>query len=111
MLSPIHLNRIFDVYASKINELLKTASPQFSITCDIWSDKYRHRSFICYTIHFVDPNFRLLKYSLKTEPFDGSHTGEAIAQKLSAVASEFNFNLNSVIVVSQIRMKVSHDEC
>lgn len=109
MLSPIHLNRIFDVYTSKIKEVLKTAPPQFSMTSDIWTDKYRHRSFICFTVHFVDSNFRLLKYSLKTEPFDGSHTGEAIAQKISAVANEFNFSLSSVIIVSQIRMKSSDD--
>ena len=55
----------------------------FAMTCDIWSDKYRHGSFICSTVHFVDSSFQLIKYSLKTEPFHDSHTGEAITQHLS----------------------------
>ena len=81
MLSPIHLNKIFDAYLTKVKDLLKAAPQHFAMTCDIWSDKYRHGSFICFTVHFVDSTFRLIKYSLKTEPFDESHTGEAIAQQ------------------------------
>lgn len=104
MLSPICLNKISDAYIEKIKEQLKAAPPYLSMTCDMWSDKYRHRSFICFTIHFIDVNIGLHKYSLKTEPFDGSHTGEAIAQKLSQVVSEYNLNLNNLIIVSKISM-------
>ena len=108
-LSAIHLNRIFDIYLTKMKDLLKAAPQHFSMTCDIWSDKYRHGSFICFTVHFVDSMFRLVKYSLKTEPFDVSHTGEAIAQQISNVATEYNFKVNKLIIVSPIRMESSRD--
>jgi hypothetical protein len=104
LLSPICLNKISDAYIEKIKEQLKAAPSYLPMTCDMWSDKYRHRSFICFTIHFIDANIRLHKYSLKTEPLDGSHTGEAIAQKLSQVVSEYDLNLNNLIIVSKISM-------
>lgn len=102
MLSPIHLDKISYVYLNKIKEQLKAAPMYLSMTCDLWSDKYRHRAFICFTTHFVDSNFRLHKYNLKTEPFDGSHTGEAIAQRISHVCNEYNLNVNNLIAVSKI---------
>ena len=102
MLSPIHLDRIFHVYLNKIKEQLKAAPTFLSVTSDVWSDKYKHRSFICFTTHFIDSSFRLHKYNLKTEPFDGSHTGEAIAQRISQVAIEYNLNVNNLIAVSKI---------
>ena len=102
MLSPIHLDKIFNVYLNKIKEQLKAAPTFLSMTSDMWSDKYKHRSFICFTTHFIDSSFRLHKYNLKTEPFDGSHTGEAIAQRISHVAIEYNLNVNNLIAVSKI---------
>ncbi|CAF4609681.1 unnamed protein product, partial [Didymodactylos carnosus] len=36
MLSPINLNKIYDVCVDKANEQLKTASPFPTVTCDIW---------------------------------------------------------------------------
>ena len=102
MLSPIHLDNIFHVYLNKIKEQLKAAPTFLSMTSNVWSDKYKHRSFICFTNLFIDWSFRLHKYNLKTEPFDGSHTGEAIAQRISQVAIEYNLNVNNLIAVSTI---------
>ena len=104
MLSPIQLNKIYYVYVQQIKEQLKSAPPYPSMTCDIWSDKYKHRSFICFTIHFLDAIFQSHNYSLKTEPFDGPHTGEAIKQYMSNVIREFSLNINNIIMV---RMKFS----
>jgi hypothetical protein len=100
MLSPINLNKIYDVCVEKTSEKLKSASPFPTITCDIWCDKYKHRSYICFTIHFLDSDLLLHKYSLKTQPFDGPHTGEAINNLFAFLLNEFNLNSSSIIIVS-----------
>lgn len=41
------------------------------------------------------------KYSLKTEPFDGRHTGEAIKDRLLIVLNEFNLSSSNIIIVSK----------
>jgi hypothetical protein len=101
ILSPINLNKIYDVCVERTNEKLKLASPFPTITCDIWCDKYKHRSYICFTIHYLDSNLHLHKYSLKTQPFDGRHTGEAIKDLFAIVLNEFNLSSNNIIVVSK----------
>ncbi|CAF5221470.1 unnamed protein product, partial [Rotaria magnacalcarata] len=44
ILSPINLNKIYDICVKKTNEQLKSASPFPATTCDIWCDQYKHRS-------------------------------------------------------------------
>ncbi|CAF4145215.1 unnamed protein product, partial [Rotaria sordida] len=100
ILSPINLNKIYDVCVERTNEQLKSASPFPTITSDIWCNKYKHRSYICFTIHYLDSNVHLHKYSLKTEPFDGRHTGEAIKDRFLTVLNEFNLSSNNIIVIS-----------
>lgn len=108
MLSPICLNKISDHYIEKIKHQLKEIPSHFSMTSDMWSDKYRHSSFICFTIHFIGSNSCLYRLNLKTEPFDGAHTGEAIAQKISCVVNEYNLNLNNMIMVRHLRRDLIH---
>lgn len=102
MLSPINLNKIYDVCFQKVKEQIKFASRYPTITSDIWCDKYKHRSYICFTIHFLDSNLQLHQYSLRTQPFDGVHTGEAIQDLVSLVLNEFDLNPNNIIGVSKI---------
>ncbi|CAF4343125.1 unnamed protein product, partial [Rotaria socialis] len=99
-LSPANLNKIYDVCYQKTKELLKPAIKFPTITCDIWCDKYKHRSYICFTIHFLDSNFQYHHYSMKTQPFDESHTGEAIKDLFLTVLHEFGLTSNNIIVVS-----------
>ncbi|CAM4797910.1 unnamed protein product [Rotaria magnacalcarata] len=44
ILSPINLNKIYDICVKKTNEQLKSATPFPATTCDIRCDKYKHRS-------------------------------------------------------------------
>lgn len=102
LLSRINLNKIDHVCVKKTKEKLSAAASGPTVTCDTWCDKYKHRSYICFTMHFIDPDFSLQKYSLKTQPFEGSHTGEAIKDLFLKILNEFNINRNSVIVVSEM---------
>jgi hypothetical protein len=101
-LSPINLNKIYDVCYQKTKDLLKLLVKFPTITCDIWCDKYKHRSYICFTIHFLDRNLQYHHYSLKTLPFDESHTGEAIKDLALVVLHEFGINSNNIIGVREI---------
>ncbi|CAF1371570.1 unnamed protein product [Rotaria sp. Silwood1] len=87
-LSPINLNKIYDVYYQKMKEILKLSIKFPTITCDTWCDKYKHRSYICFTIHYLDSNLQYHHYSLKTQPFDESHTGEAIKDLVLVVSDQ-----------------------
>ncbi len=102
MLSPIYLNKIYAVCFEKVKEQIKLASTYPTITSDIWCDKYKHRSYICFTIHFLDSNLQLHQYNLKTQPFDDKHTGEAIKDMVSLVLKEFGLNPKNIIVVSKL---------
>lgn len=51
---------------------------------------------------FLIQIYKLQKYSLKTIPFIGPHTGENIKDLFLAIMNEFNLNPNNIIVVSKI---------
>ncbi|CAF3381668.1 unnamed protein product [Rotaria socialis] len=78
ILSPVNLNKIYNVCVEKTKEKMKLSTKYPTITCDAWCDKY----------------------SLKTQPFDEAHTGEAIKDLISGVLTEFGINVHNVIVVS-----------
>ncbi|CAF4027100.1 unnamed protein product [Adineta steineri] len=71
-----------------------------TITCDSWCDKYKHQSYICFTMHYLGSDLKLHQHSLKTETFDEPHTGKAIKDILLSIVNEFNLNHNNIIVVS-----------
>lgn len=100
MLSPINLNKIYDTCVEETKRKLKLSSAYPTITCDCWCDKYKHRSFICFTVHYLDSDLKMHHYSLKTQPFDGPHTGEAIKDLMIILLNEFNLSSDNLIVVS-----------
>ena len=54
-----------------------------SIT-DIWSSKGQ-RSFISYTVHYINVNWQRKIAILRCMPYDCAHTGESIAMVLSEI--------------------------
>ena len=78
MLSPIHLDNISNVYLNKIKDQLKAVPTFLAMTCDM-----------------------LHKYNL-TLNFDGSYTGEAVAQRISHMTNDYNLSVNNIIAVSKI---------
>ena len=95
----------------KAKEQMKLSTKYPTITCDAWCDRYKHRSYICITIHFIDSKLHLHKYSLKARPFDEAHTGEAIKDLISGVLTEFSINPNNVIVVSECISQNFRNSC
>ncbi|CAF1025427.1 unnamed protein product [Adineta steineri] len=59
ILSPVNLNKIYDVCVEKPKQQLKLSPEYPTITCDSWCDKYRHGAYICFTIYYLDSNLKL----------------------------------------------------
>ena len=56
----------------------------YSITIDIWSSKGQ-RSFISYTVHYINVNLQRKISILRCMPYDSAHTRESIAMVLSEI--------------------------
>ena len=50
-----------------------------AITTDVWTSK-AVKSFVTYTVHSIDDQWRLQNYVLVTRMFDGRHTAENITE-------------------------------
>ena len=79
------LPRLREAMHDKVTNILQKAA-DVGLTTDIWTDRRAH-SFLAVTAHtFLDgkPNSLLLSF----QAFEGSHTGEKIAEALESVISE-----------------------
>lgn len=86
----------------KAEILVKTSDipGRANITLDLWTDGYKRRSYITYTLHFIDSSFKIQTMSLQTEEFPGRHTANEICNKLTQVLQEFNIDPSKVDAVS-----------
>jgi len=66
----------------------------FSLTFDYWSS-IATKSFLTLTIHFIDQDFKLKDYVLKTIEVRDSHTGENTAKIINTVLEEFNIKFKA----------------
>lgn len=108
ILAPVNLNKIYNLCVEKTKGQIKLSTMYPTITCDSWCDKYKHRSYFCVTIHFLDPDLQLHRYSLKTQPFDDVHTGENIKDLVIKVLSDYGINSSNVIIVSVFVIQKFH---
>jgi hypothetical protein len=60
----------------------KMASNQdLAVTADAWTSKANMAAFGM-TLQYLDENFNVVRFGLECSPFPGSHTGEAIVEKM-----------------------------
>ena len=74
----------FGKYSKEIIEQVKNLIQEYTdaslaITTDIWSSRSQD-SYISLTVHFVDKQFRLHRWTPAVTVFNQSHTGENIQQ-------------------------------
>jgi len=100
-LSRSALNDVYDATRLKVDELIRSASPDVvGMTTDMWTDNYRRRSYIAYTLHFISPDFTLHSLTLKTSVFQTDHTGENIKADMLTTHSEFNLDDKKIVYVT-----------
>ncbi len=100
-LSRAALNDVYDATRLKVDELIKNAASNVvGMTTDMWTDNYRRRSYIAYTLHFVSPDFKLHCLTLKTSVFPNDHTGENIKADMIATHADFNIDGKKIVYVT-----------
>ena len=72
-----------------IKNYIKNIPGKVSITTDLWSS-LKNESFLGITIHFVDENWVLRHFTLDILKFEGSHTGQLIADKIYNILMKFS---------------------
>ena len=70
-----------DEISKDITDIIETVKDDLysvAFTTDLWTSRALH-SFICLTVHFIDKNWKLHRYTPYIKPFPGRHTGVNIA--------------------------------
>lgn len=100
--STLQTTALSDVYETVLKLVKDKTNDQeeFAITFDLWSDNYRRRSYITFTMHFIDLNFILQSLTLETKYVSSSHTGECILEEVIAVTEDFGIPLRKNFVVT-----------
>ncbi|XP_033221178.1 zinc finger BED domain-containing protein 4-like [Belonocnema kinseyi] len=63
-----------------------------SLTSDIWSCSGTYYSFISLTVHWLDDHFEKRSAALNVDVFPGSHTGDAIADRLTDLLASWSLD-------------------
>lgn len=89
-----NLPRLFQNEMDNIKTILKNNStfPKFAFTFDMWTEKYRQRKFLSLSIHFINDNWELVKYTLGVSEFvhETACTANIRATCINILQSYFN---------------------
>ena len=70
------------------------------MTMDMWTDNYRRRSYITFTLHFCADDFILHDLTLRTSLFQSTHTGEHIKQDMEEIMRLFGLESKLVVFIT-----------
>lgn len=99
------LQKVYEDCKVFVNDHLKTYCPNsVSITFDIWSDKYRRRSYITFTLHYIDSIFNMVNLTLATRYFPKRHTGQNIMDEIDKILEEFGLANKKIYMVTDAGM-------
>jgi len=80
-------------------EIVKKEASNISYTTDAWTS-LNDDSYLGVTAHFINPEFKLCHIVCDISHFPGSHTAEAMAEKLQSVISDWNGEKTNFTVTS-----------
>ena len=72
---------------SLANKVEADSPPTISVGLDAWSE--HHHGYLGYNAHYITQDWRRIIFNLGCTPFDESHTGENIYNKLRSVLQEW----------------------
>lgn len=100
-LSRSTLQAVYDDFLSfiKLNIIPKLA-PVIVLTLDMWSDDYKHDSYVVYTLHYVDDSFNLSKLVLDFSEFTQKHTADQIEKDIIRVLKMYGLENKKKIFVT-----------
>ena len=81
------LNTIYDETISVLKRIIKDSPKTVGVTTDMWTDKYRKRSYMTVTLHFCSSDFCVQSMVLRTVVFtETRHTEVNIAKELKEIS-------------------------
>lgn len=99
-LSRSALDDVYNTILPYVKELISNGPKFSSLTCDLWTDNYRRKSYITFTYHHVTNDFKLEYFTLCTKIFSGRHTGIAIKNEILEVKTNFNLQNKELTFVT-----------
>lgn len=100
--------------STKIYSILNNIDSPYSISMDLWKSKYSD-NFIGITVHLIDSNWEMKRFTYDLIPFSDNHTSDNIAQtvfeKLSSNLKEPPFAIitdNASNILKAARIMQSH---
>ncbi|KAF4033991.1 hypothetical protein GN244_ATG14067 [Phytophthora infestans] len=105
------LRRAIVTFASELREFVKReiakSCEYFSMTADIWTAR-NGRSYIAFTIHYVDEDFKPKNWTLEVNEIPGKYTGELIAAFLDNIMDEWDSARRPILEVKHV-FCLAHD--
>lgn len=97
-----NLGNIVNCFKTKIKAQIEIAklTSSLSVCTDIWSDKYRHNSYLDVTLVLIDNEFKMRHYAIGFRHFPQAHTGDNIRDKLNQILDEYDLNSASIPIVT-----------
>lgn len=92
-----------DSYTCMKNRLidsLKNAQQHGCITFDSWTDSHKRISYLTFTYHFIDKNWKMFNTVLKTVYFEAPHTAQRIREMYNKMLEEFKLLDKKLITVT-----------
>lgn len=89
-----------DEISKDITDIIETVKDDLysvAFTTDLWTSRALH-SFICLTVHFIDKNWKLHRYTPYIKPFPGRHTGVNIALELDSMIEDLGLKKDSIFL-------------
>ncbi|KAK1932211.1 putative AC transposase [Phytophthora citrophthora] len=89
------LRRCIIIFANELREyvqgMISESCDYYSITADIWTAP-NSRSYIAFTIHYVDEDFNPRNWTLEVKEIPGKHTGKLIADYLDIIMDDWKLD-------------------
>ncbi|EFN86079.1 Transposable element Hobo transposase, partial [Harpegnathos saltator] len=101
-LSRRSLTRIYEDCLFAVKLKINGDNPNMvSLTMDAWTDNYRHKPFMTFTLHWISPIITQLKSCvLQTSFLPHPHTANNIVEELKKALTRFNLNEKIIILVT-----------
>ncbi|KAK1938996.1 putative AC9 transposase [Phytophthora citrophthora] len=76
---------------TSFESMISESCDYYSITADIWTAP-NSRSYIAFTIHYVDEDFNPRNWTLEVKEIPGKHTGKLIAEYLDIIMDDWKLD-------------------
>ena len=93
------IKKSFEDRKTIVKNFIKDIPGKVALTTDIWSS-LKNEGFLGITIHFIDENWILRHFTLDIFRFKGAHTGQAIADEIYRVMTEFGLEMKTIAITT-----------